>query len=463
MSKGQEPDGGPVKQSPRFLAVEILSRVEGGASYANILLQHNLGVLSEGRERSLATVLVNGCLKQRLTLDYALRQHLRKPMSSLPVRVRQILRTGAFQLLYLDKIPGAVAVSESVEVAKALEPKFSALVNGVLRRVMETGRDLPWPDAMREPVRYLSVRYSHPDWLVRRWWKRWGFAETEELLRLDNEPAPVWIRANLLRTGREGLRERLLSEGVAAEPGERVPESLRISGFGALAELAAFREGLFTVQDESSQMVAHVLRPESGDAVLDACSAPGGKTTHLAEFMRNTGSILAFDRHEGKLRLVEELAGRLGISIIHTCPGDARELNGVEDRSQDRVLVDAPCSGLGILRRKADLRWRKEEKDIEALPQLQLAILERAAAKVKRGGTLVYSTCTVEPEENFEVVKAFRSTHAEFVPADLAERLPFSLPDPRDRRQAEKGMLQLLPQRHGTDGFFLAQFTRREV
>lgn len=450
-------------KTARSLTVHILTRVEEEGAYANLLLQHNLESLTQARDKQLVTTLVNGTLKHRLTLDYALRQHLRKPMSNLPVPVRGILRSGAFQLLYLERIPPAAAVHESVELAKALEPRFASLVNGVLRQVQGTGWNFSWPDAGREPVRYLSVRYSHPEWMVRRWWKRWGFEETEELCRINNEPASTWIRTNTLKISAGELQELLEHEGIRTVKGKFVPECIQISGFGAIERLKSFQAGLFTIQDESSQMVAHVLAPKQGQKVLDACAAPGGKTTHLAQIMQDQGEILAFDVHEHKLSLIQDLADRLGIGSIRTCLGDARELPGVSERSEDKVLVDAPCSGLGVLRRKADLRWQKKEEELEGFPQLQLGILERAAGVVKPLGELVYSTCTVEPEENFEVVKAFRLSHPEFIPVDLTEGLPFTLWDERDIRQAKKGMLQLLPQRHGTDGFFLAKFRRGEV
>lgn len=445
----------------RSLALDILVRVEKEGAYANLLLQHQAGQLSDSRDRQLATALVNGVLKHRLTLDYALRQHLRGPMSNFEVVVREILRIGAFQLLFLDKIPAAAAVNESVELAKKKAPKYSSLVNGVLRQVERQGLQIHWPDPVREPVRYLSVRYSHPEWMVRRWWKRWGFTETEQLCQANNEPAPTWIRVNTLKNSPADLRARLQAQGILAEHSERVPEALRISGFGAVERLAEFKEGLFSVQDESSQMVAHVLNPKPGDMVLDACSAPGGKTAHLAQLMADQGQILAFDVHEQKLPLIDGLAERLGIHIIQTRPGDARELPGVEAKSQDRVLVDAPCSGLGVLRRKPDLRWHKREEELLEFPPLQLAILERACATVKAGGELVYSTCTIEPEENFEVVKAFRSRHPEFSVLDLTADLGFPLTENGERNQAQKGMLQLLPHHHGTDGFFLAKFKRQ--
>lgn len=449
--------------SPRQAAAGILTQVEAEKAYANLLLQNRLAHYPEARDRQFITMLVNGVLKHRLTLDFALRLHLSKPLSSLPHQVRSILRIGAWQVLFMEKTPTAVAVNEAVELTKGSQHKFSALVNSVLRQVSARGWDLPWPDPKREPVRYLSVRYSHPEWLVRRWWKRWGFDETQALCQADNEPAPTWIRTNTLKVSRLELEQRLEEEGVETELGARVPESLIIREFGAVEKLQSFQEGLFTVQDESSQLVAHVLSPVPGEHVLDACSAPGGKTTHLAQLMDNKGLILAFDVHSHKLNLIEGLADRLGVSIIEPHLGDARALPGVKPLSQERVLVDAPCSGLGVIRRKADLRWQKEDQDLQELPVLQLAILEKAAECVALGGELLYSTCTVEPEENFEVAKSFRQAHPEFEPVDLREGLPFTLTEEQDARQAAKGMLQLLPHRHGMDGFFLAKFRRTQV
>lgn len=451
-----------IKVTARGMAVSMLSRVEAEGAYANLLLQKNIAKLVDHRDRQFVTLLVNGTLKHRLTLDYALRIHLAKPMSSLPHEVRAILRIGAFQLLFVDKVPAAVAVNESVELTKSF-PKFKGLVNVVLRKVMSTGWNFTWPDMKREPVRYLSVRYSHPEWMVQRWLKRWGMDETEALCKVNNEPAQTWIRTNTLKITREKLQERLTEEGITVELGPRVPESLCIHNFGAIDRLESFKEGLFTVQDESSQLVAHIVAPKPGQRVLDACSAPGGKATHLAQMMDNKGEILAFDIHSHKTELIDQLAFRLGIGIIHVHSGDARDLPGVKLCSQNHVLVDAPCSGLGVLRRRADLRWQKAEQDMKNFPPLQLAILERAASCVEVGGDLVYSTCTTEPEENFELVKSFRTAHPEFEPVDLREDIPFVLDNTRDIQQVSKGMLQLLPHLHGMDGFFLAKFRRIEV
>lgn len=448
-----------INLTARSMAVQMLTRVEVEGAYANLLLQNNIGRLTDSRDRQFVTLLVNGTLKHKLTLDYALRRYLSKPMSVLPHEVRAILRIGAFQLLYADRVPPAVAVNESVELAKGY-PKYTGLVNVVLRKVMSSAWEFPWPDSKREAVRYLSVRYSHPEWMIQRWLKRWGQEETEALCIANNEPAHTWIRTNTLKISRENLKDRLIEEGITVELGTRIPESLRIQNFSALDRLESFREGLFTVQDESSQLVAHVLNPQPGQHVLDACSAPGGKATHLAQLMEDKGEILAFDIHSHKLDLIQQLTQRLGIKIIQPQLGDARDLPGVRLGSQQRVLVDAPCSGLGVLRRRADLRWQREEEDLKEFPALQLAILERAASCLDVGGDLVYSTCTTEPEENFELVKSFRSGHPEFEPVNLVESLPFELENPRDIQQANKGMLQILPNRHEMDGFFLAKFRR---
>ncbi|SHN72800.1 16S rRNA (cytosine(967)-C(5))-methyltransferase RsmB [Desulfitobacterium chlororespirans] len=451
------------KITSRALAVQILRRIEEEKAYANLVMQKALHDLSDPRERQLATLLINGTLKHRLTLDYALRRHLRKPLSQLPHEVRWILRISALQILYLSRIPAAVAINEGVELTKKQQGKYTSLVNSVLRRVLETGWDMLWPSKEKEPVRFLSLRYSHPEWMVKRWLKRYGMADTEALCQANNEPAPVWIRTNTLKISRADLQARLEGEGVKVTIGERVPESLVIEDFGSLDKLPSFQEGHFTVQDESSQLIAHVLNPQAGQKVLDACGAPGGKTTHLAQRMENQGEILAFDIHPHKVKLIEDLAARLGITIIRAQAGDARELAGVKDASCHKVLVDAPCSGLGVLRRRADMRWHKEQDEIKTLPALQLAILERAAQCVAAGGELVYSTCTIEPEENFEVVKAFRANHPEFTTVDFSGELPYSLASEQDRKQAAKGFLQILPHKQGMDGFFLAKFRRVEV
>jgi len=445
------------KKNARLLAVLILTRVETEGAYANELLRSRLEDMEDVRDRHLTTALVNGVLKNKLTLDYALRRHLSKPMSSLPHDVRAVLRTGVFQILLLDKIPVSAAVNESVKIVKQINKGFAPLVNSVLHKIVETGWDFKWPD--KDPGRYLSVKYSHPEWMVKRWLRRWGSLETELLLQANNHPSPTCIRTNTLKVSRDELIKKLESIEMKVEESSKIPEALFIEDFGAVERLEAFQEGLFTVQDESSQLVSHILGVKPGDRVLDVCSAPGGKTTHMAQLMQNSGTITALDIYPQKLSQVEELAERLGITIIRTHEGDARFLEGVEGEFT-RVLVDAPCSGLGVIRRRADLRWQKREDEISKLPELQLEILLKAADKVEKGGELVYSTCTIEPEENFEIVKEFRRLRPEFTAVDLSESLPFSVNEENDIRQLKRGVWQILPHHHEMDGFFLAKFRR---
>ncbi|MFA6807984.1 MAG: 16S rRNA (cytosine(967)-C(5))-methyltransferase RsmB [Eubacteriales bacterium] len=445
------------KTNARLLAVRILSRVDKEKSYANLLLRSVLKEVGDPRDRHFVTALVNGVLKNRTLLDYVLRKHLSKPLSSLPMEIREVLRIGAFQILFMDNIPDPVAVNESVNTAKSVHTKYSSLVNGVLHRVSEIGWNFSWPDKQKNALHYLNVRYSHPEWMLKRWLKRWGLEETEKFCIVNNRPSPTCIRTNALKTNRRDLAERLKAEGIVVEESAKLPQAMIIKDFGAIDALTSFREGHFTVQDESSQLGAYLLGAKPGDRVLDVCSAPGGKTSYLAEMMENKGSITAVDIYSQKLELVKNLANRLGINIINAVESDARVLEGIEGKF-DRVLVDAPCSGLGVLRRRADLRWHKLEDELEIFPEIQLAILMRAAEFVRAGGELVYSTCTVEPVENFEVVKAFRKACPWFEPVDLSEKLPFVVNEENDLRQLKKGVWQILPQHQNMDGFFIAKF-----
>ncbi len=446
----------------RTVALEVLERVMDRGAYANLALQQALTARDLGApDRGLVTEIVYGTLKQRLALDWHLQSFLSKPLHSLPAVLQHILQMGAYQLLFLDRIPSRAAVNEAVNMAKARGfSGLSGMVNGVLRNLERHKDELQLPDPGREPARHLSIKHSHPVWMVERWLKRWGFEGTEALCRANNTPGTVWLRTNTLRITRQDLLERLQAAGVSARSGDRTPESLEIREFSAVEELEPLQEGLCTVQDESSMLVAHVLGAKAGERVVDACAAPGGKTSHIAQLMQDRGEVLAFDIHPHKLPLIEGTCRRLGIESVQVREGDASNLGNLVSGRVDRVLVDAPCSGLGVLRRKADARWKKEAKDILELQKLQLKILEEAAKLVKPGGTLVYSTCTVEPEENFEVVKAFRREHQDFKPVDLNTVLPFKLERDEDRHMAAKGFIQFLPHIHEMDGFFIARLDR---
>ncbi|MCL1918186.1 MAG: 16S rRNA (cytosine(967)-C(5))-methyltransferase RsmB [Peptococcaceae bacterium] len=450
----------------RSLAARLLTRIERDKAFANILLRQDLPVLTKGRDRQLCTALVNGVLKHRLTLDYALRRHLRKPVGVLPVEVRQILRMGAFQILWMDRLPVSAVVDESVKLVRVVgnsSERYTGLTNAVLRRVAQTMWDFEWPDEKKDAVYALSTRYSHPQWLVKRWIDRWGAVRTEELCGANNSEAALCVRANTLKGNREDLRVRLEEEGCRGVTLSRwAPDGLCIEDLaGPVERLPSYEQGYFVVQDESSQLAGWLTGAEPGERVLDVCSAPGGKTGSIAQRMGDCGEIVAVDASTKKLELVRQMCQRLGISSVETRLGNGCVLFGLPGLF-DRVMVDVPCSGLGVLRRRADLRWRISPEGVADRPPLQLAILSRAADFVKPGGVLMYTTCSVEPEENFEVVKAFRGNRPDFVPDDISEDLAFGreMTGPEDWKQWKKGMWQILPHVHGMDGFFISRMRR---
>jgi len=449
-------------RKPREVALEVLLRVDSGASPQGALEAMWAGTDVPKRDRALATELVYGSLRRRNALDWVLGKISRRPLTELEPRLLWILRLGAYQLLYLDRVPPHAAVDEAVRLTAALRrPGVGGFVNAVLRnlarRLAAGSLRLPQPEEGLEI--YLTVTESHPEWLVRLWLDELGPVETERICRLDNEPAPTSIRANRLMNSRDQLAARLREEGVTVSEGRLAPEGLSIEGYSSLPELASFQEGRFFVQDEAAMLVAPLVDPRPGETIVDACSAPGGKATHLAELSGDKAHILAVEAAADKLPLITENCRRLGLNGVTPLHGDARRLEGLVPGAVDAVLVDAPCSGLGVLRRRPDSRWRKRPSDPASLAPLQLAMLDAAARVVAPGGRIVYSTCTISRTENDAVVGAFLATHDGFTRADLRPLLP---PVLRGEPGTEGGVLQLLPSRHGTDGFFMARFDRHD-
>lgn len=371
---------------------------------------------------------------------------------------RNILRLGAYQLLFLDRVPAPAAVHESVELAKRYgHSGTAAFVNAVLRTLIRRRSELLAFPGVDDPVERFALEHSQPAWVAARWIGRFGPEEAARLARLTNETPPLTVRANLLKDSAAALQERLEREGIEARPARYHPQALQLRGFPPIERVAAFRDGWFTVQDEASMVASSCLGPRPGDTVIDACAGLGGKSTHLGELMGNRGRVVACDLHEHKLNQARQAARRLGIDILAPLVLDARRLGELMPASADRVLVDAPCSGLGVLRRRPDLRWRKRVQALEELRRLQLDILRSAAACVKPGGALVYSTCSTEPEENHEVVSQFLAQSHDFHPDPLWPHLPVGL---WKEPGIEDGWLQLWPHRHGTDGFFIARLAR---
>lgn len=465
MDKPHPRKGGPAAHSSpgvspaRLVALQALRDIDVNAAFAAQALEKALKAQELSKvDRSLATELVYGTTRRLNTLDHVLNQVLSRPLATLTPWVRGILRMGAYQLLYLSHIPAAAAVHEAVQLARRYGHEGVAkFVNGVLRAV-DRLPDLPLPPREQDPVAQLALKHSHPEWIIRRWLPRYGEEATERLAELANATPLTTVRANLLKTDREGLRLALKAEGVAARDGYYHPQALVLYEYPSIGKLQSFRAGLCTVQDESSMLAATVLAPKPGSTVIDAAAGLGGKTTHLAELTEDRGKVIACDVHPHKLQLLREACRRLGIESVRPVQADARKLSEMLSERADYILVDAPCSGLGVLRRRPDARWRKEAERIGELVQLQVDILEGAAACLKPGGALVYSTCTLEPEENQGVVEQFLARHPDFIRSDLSPYLPPAL---HGEPGVTGGMLQLLPHVHHVDGFFIARLQRK--
>ena len=436
----------------RHTAAVVLHQVTDNQAYANVALAKELakGTWSD-KARRFVTELTYGAVKAWGTLDYILSCYVNRPLNKIPPMIRSILRLGLYQIFFLDKTPPSAAVNTAVEMAKKYtHPGTVKFVNAVLRSAVRMPEKAAYPT--EDKALYLSLDGMHPLWLVKHWLKQFGYEETCRLIEFNNASPYLSLRTNTLRITPEELKDNLTCLGGEAHISELVPEGIVYRHNLPLESITPLKNGLCQVQDLSSMLVAHVLDPKPGEFIIDTCSAPGGKTTHIAALMQNKGHIMALDVHQHKLARVTENAARLGINIIEPKCLDARQIGTQVQAQADRVLVDAPCSGLGVLRRRSDARWQKKPSMWQELLPLQREILHSAAQTVKCGGILVYSTCTTEDSENTTMIKEFLQSHADFVLEPTGDFLP----KPRE----DSPTVQLLPQRDGTDGFFIARLRK---
>lgn len=461
MNNGMRKGGKP--QGPREVALQVLLKVEQNEAFSGLALNQALNAAELSRpDAGLATELVYGTIQRLNTIDYALAARVKGWPAKVEPWVRALLRLSYYQLRWLTRVPAHAAVAEAVNIAKRRgHAGIAGLVNGVLRGLLRDGVEAPLPQDA-PAARRISLAHSHPEWLVKRWIEAYGEATAEAICAANNEPPHASARANPLKGSREQLLAALAEAGVNAKPSALSPQGVVAERAGNLVHTEAFRLGLMSIQDESSMLVSAVANPKPGMRVLDCCAAPGGKSTHLAELMRDEGKVLSNDVHFHKEALVQQQAERLGLRSIETMVSDALDLpDRLPAESFDVVLLDAPCSGLGVIRRKPEIKWNKTADDVDSLAELQQKLLERVQLLVKPGGTLVYSTCTIAPEENERTVARFLADHPSFrLDADWPETTLAPLKAAGALPESFEGAMQLLPHMFGSDGFFIARLRR---
>ncbi|MBQ3136116.1 MAG: 16S rRNA (cytosine(967)-C(5))-methyltransferase RsmB [Clostridia bacterium] len=429
----------------RKVAFEALTKIEKDSAFSNITLDAFLNKYQlDSRDKSFVSALFYGVIERKITLDYNLSLYLQKPISKLKPEAIIIFRIGAYQLLYMDKIPSSAAVNESVKLAKKYCAYASGLINAVLRKVDKNGLCLPDTD---DAAYNLSVKYSCNKWLCEKWIKEYGYENTVGILSAASGSPDIFIRVNTTKINEDNLIKALAEEGVCGEK-TYIENALRITLNGNdIEKLTTYKKGYFHVQDLASQICVKALDAKEGETVFDLCSAPGGKAYTAAEYMKNKGKILCFDKYESRVKLINDGAARLGLNIISGSVSDAlvyREELG----TADRVLCDVPCSGTGIIRRKPEIKYKSYE-EVDTLPNIQYAILKNGSKYVKEGGRLIYSTCALSKKENENVCEKFLKENADFIKVSALPEI------------SEKAFITLMPHINSSDGFFIACFERK--
>ena len=426
----------------RLCAFRVLQRTFAEDAYAD-----RAGL--DARDRAFAHRLAYGAIQNRATLDYVITALSSRSADAVDLPLLNALRLGIYQVALLDGVPDHAAVGETVELAKQHGRGGHRLVNAVMRRATREAGDLIADLTDHSPAE-AAVRHSHPEWIVRMWWDAFGPDETIALLERDNAPAESALRANALLVTAGEVADQLAGEGVETRPADDLPEGLVLSGPFDVHGSKLFKDGAVMPQSRGSMLVTRALDPQPGDSVLDLCAAPGAKTTHIAALIGNDGEVVAVEKHGGRARALAENCDRLGATCVSVQEADAADVGG----EFDRVLLDPPCSDLGTLQARPDVRWKKDAQAAARLADEQERLLGAAADRVRPGGTLVYSTCTISPDENERQIAAFLERRDDYGLADLSARFE------RYAHPWAEGMLQVMPNRHGTDGFFIARLTR---
>ncbi|MCX5849512.1 MAG: 16S rRNA (cytosine(967)-C(5))-methyltransferase RsmB [Deltaproteobacteria bacterium] len=447
-----------MKISVRHQAVDILNKVSASQDFASPLIndcldKNDLSGTPDGR---LLTHLVYGVLRFQGHLDWILTKFYRGDLEKMDEGIKNVLRVGLYQLKFSDRLPDFAVVDEAVKIAKILKPDKSALVNAVLRNYLRRGQKISFPSLKNNPAEYIAAFHSHPLWLVKKWIKIFGPEETKSLCSVNNELPPLTLRVNTLKISRKDLIQKLTSTGFAPEVTKFSPDGIILNtSANPIQKTDFFDNGFLRIQDEAAQLISYLINPESAELILDACAGAGGKATHLAAILKNKGRIVAVDRHSERINELKQEAARLGINIIETQPADLSI--GLPDSLKeifDYVLVDAPCSGLGTLRRNPEIKWRTTEKYLLNFATAQKIILQNASAAVKKGGRLIYCTCSLLPQENENIVDDFLKLNTNF---SLC-RPPVSI---NQQLVDHRGFYRTYPHKHNMDGFFGAILERQ--
>lgn len=442
-------------KSTREQIADLLVVIEKEKTYIQLLLKGELENIPV-KERPFVTEIIYGTIKYQIKIDYIINQFSKIKTNKMKPLVRNILRMSVYQLIYLDKVPDSAVINEAVKIIHRRKmSNLSGFINGILRNIARGKEEIVYPSKQKDTIKYLSVVYSMPEWIVKMWCEDYSREIAEDICSALNERAKVSARVNLLKSTPQAVKTMLEQEGIQVENGHLLETCFYLKNTNAIASSPSFNEGLWTVQDESAMLVAHVVDPKPGEKVLDMCSAPGGKTIHMAEIMKNEGELISADVHAHKIELIAQTASRMGLTCVKPTLQD-----GTKDREEwhgafDKLLLDAPCLGLGILKRKPDIRYNRSESDVADIVRLQKELLENAVKYIKPNGILVYSTCSISKKENDDMITYARTLGLEL--DDLTAYIPNILQD----AIKDKGYLQILPQIAQTDGFFIARFRRR--
>lgn len=436
----------------REIAYKVLLDVEKNKNYSNMAInKHFKDVKLSNKDRGLATEIIYGVIENKYYIDYMIDKLSKVKTNKMEIYVKTLLRMGIYQIMFLNSISDYAAVNETVNLAKKKNSKVSGFINGILRNVIRQ-KETIGEIKVKDDIDYLAIKYSYDKWMIRNWMIHFGREFTEELLEANSQRPSIYLRTNTLKITRDELIEKLEKQNIKASKVSVVDEAIKVENLKDIENNTLYKEGLFTVQDISSMLVGKVMNPKEKSLVLDVCSAPGGKTTHIGTLLNNTGQVVSRDIYDHKLKLIKASCKRLGLTNV-----DVEEYNGLSlDKESigkfDYVLADVPCSGLGIIRRKPEIKY-KEKEEFRSLPPIQKKILENASKYVKKGGTLIYSTCTIQDSENIDIINEFlqKNKNFELVPINEVKV---------DLDNQEKGYMKIYPNVHEMDGFFISKLIR---